>query len=147
MVEGQTYRVAATCRAVARPMPRLSWDTDLPGQAINRSSGPGSVSSYFSLHPLRGMNGKKLDCLVWHLTLDRPRRIQNSLVVHCEFSDARSFPRCLTSHCSSSYSLLIYLHFSVCVCVSVSVFRSPRCDCQRLRWKLVCGIGAGVPPV
>ncbi|XP_023670521.1 nectin-4 [Paramormyrops kingsleyae] len=82
MVEGQTYRVAATCRAVARPMPRLSWDTDQPGQASNRSSGPGSVSSYFSLHPLRGMNGKKLDCLVWHPTLDRPRRIQNSLVVH-----------------------------------------------------------------
>ncbi|XP_048826861.1 nectin-4 [Brienomyrus brachyistius] len=82
MVEGQPFNVAGTCRAVGRPMPRLSWDTDLPGQASNRSSGPGSVSSYFSLHPVRSMNGKKLDCLVWHPTLDRPRRIRNSLVVH-----------------------------------------------------------------
>ncbi|KAG9330654.1 hypothetical protein JZ751_023430 [Albula glossodonta] len=82
MVEGQSYRVAATCRSVARPPPHLSWDTDLPGQSQNRSSEGGAVSTYFSLHPLRSMNGKRLDCLVWHSSLEKPRRITNRLVVH-----------------------------------------------------------------
>ncbi|KAI1888687.1 hypothetical protein AGOR_G00187700 [Albula goreensis] len=82
MVEGQSYRVAATCRSVARPPPYLSWDTDLPGQSQNRSSEGGAVSTYFSLHPLRSMNGKRLDCLVWHSSLEKPRRITNRLVVH-----------------------------------------------------------------
>ncbi|KAM6920300.1 nectin-4 isoform 1-T1 [Lycodopsis pacificus] len=81
LVEGQSYRVAASCRAVGRPPPRLSWDTDLPGQSHNRSKEGGSVSSYYSLHPLRSMNGKKLDCLVWHPGLEQPRRISNRLVV------------------------------------------------------------------
>ncbi|KAM8851021.1 nectin-4 isoform 2-T2 [Spinachia spinachia] len=81
LVEGQSFRVAASCRAVGHPAPRLSWDTDLPGQSQNRSKGGGSVSSYFSLHPLRAMNGKKLDCLVWHPGLQQPRRIPNRLVV------------------------------------------------------------------
>lgn len=82
LVEGQSYRQAASCRSVARPPPRLSWDTDLNGQSINRTSDNGVVSSHYSLHPLRGMNGKKLDCLVWHPTLRGPRRIPNTLVVH-----------------------------------------------------------------
>uniref|UniRef100_A0A8C9TGZ0 Ig-like domain-containing protein n=1 Tax=Scleropages formosus TaxID=113540 RepID=A0A8C9TGZ0_SCLFO len=82
LVERQQFHVAATCRSVARPSPRLSWDTDLPGQAQNRSSEAGAVSSHFSLHPLRSMNGKKLDCLVWHPTQDHPRRLSNRLVVH-----------------------------------------------------------------
>lgn len=81
LVEGQSYRVAASCRAVGRPLPRLSWDTDLPGQSQNRTSEGGSVSSFYSLHPLRSMNGKKLDCLVWHPSLEQPRRISNRLVV------------------------------------------------------------------
>lgn len=82
LVEGQSYRQAAACRSVARPPPRLSWDTDLNGQSTNRSSDNGAVSSQYSLHPLRGMNGKKLDCLVWHPTFTGPRRIQNKVVVH-----------------------------------------------------------------
>ncbi|XP_067330375.1 nectin-4-like isoform X2 [Channa argus] len=82
LVEGQSFRVAATCRAVGRPVPRLSWDTDLPGQFQNRTNEGWSVSSYYSLHPLRSMNGKKLDCLVWHPGLEGPRRISNQLVVH-----------------------------------------------------------------
>lgn len=81
LVEGQSFRVAASCRAVGHPPPRLSWDTDLPGQSQNRTKEGGSVSSYYSLHPLRSMNGKKLDCLVWHPGLEQPRRIRNSLVV------------------------------------------------------------------
>ncbi|XP_053185555.1 nectin-4 isoform X2 [Scomber japonicus] len=81
LIEGQTFRVAATCRAVGRPPPRVSWDTELPGQSQNRTSQGGSVSSYYSLHPLRNMNGQKLDCLVWHPALTQPRRISNSLVV------------------------------------------------------------------
>ncbi|XP_068587473.1 nectin-4 isoform X2 [Cebidichthys violaceus] len=81
LVEGQSFRVAASCRAVGRPPPRLSWDTELPGQSQNRTKEGGSVSSYYSLHPLRGMNGKKLDCLVWHPGLAQPRRISNRLVV------------------------------------------------------------------
>ncbi|KAM3857826.1 nectin-4 [Diretmus argenteus] len=82
LVEGQSYRLAAACRAVARPPPSLSWDTDLNGQSSNRSSDGGTVSTQYSLHPLRGMNGKKLDCLVWHPALERPRRLSNRLVVH-----------------------------------------------------------------
>lgn len=85
LVEGQSYRQAAACRSVARPPPRLTWDTDLNGQSINRSSDNGAVSSYYSLHPLRNMNGKKLDCLVWHPTFSSPRRIPYNLVVHCEY--------------------------------------------------------------
>ncbi|KAM4612059.1 nectin-4 isoform 2-T2 [Polymixia lowei] len=82
LVEGQSYQQAASCRSVARPPPRLSWDTELTGQSINRSSDGGVVSSLYSLHPLRSMNGKKLDCLVWHPALEQPRRISNNLVVH-----------------------------------------------------------------
>ncbi|XP_042354371.1 nectin-4 isoform X2 [Plectropomus leopardus] len=82
LVEGQSFRLAASCRAVGRPPPRLSWDTDLPGQSNNRTNEGGSVSSYYSLHPLRSMNGKKLDCLVWHPGLEQPRRIPNNLEVH-----------------------------------------------------------------
>uniref|UniRef100_A0A3Q1ENQ5 Nectin-4-like n=1 Tax=Acanthochromis polyacanthus TaxID=80966 RepID=A0A3Q1ENQ5_9TELE len=82
LIEGQSYRVVASCRAVGRPVPRLSWDTDLPGQHQDRTNEGGSVSSYYSLHPLRSMNGKKLDCLVSHPSLEQPRRISNRLEVH-----------------------------------------------------------------
>lgn len=82
LVEGQSYRQAAACRSVARPPPVLSWDTDLNGQSVNRSSDNGAVSSLYSLHPLRNMNGKKLDCLVWHPTFTGPRRLANKVVVH-----------------------------------------------------------------
>lgn len=81
LVEGQSFRVVASCRAVGRPAPKLTWDTDLPGQFQDRTNEGGSVSSYYSLHPLRSMNGKKLDCLVWHPALEEPRRISNQLVV------------------------------------------------------------------
>uniref|UniRef100_A0A3Q0SZE7 Nectin cell adhesion molecule 4a n=1 Tax=Amphilophus citrinellus TaxID=61819 RepID=A0A3Q0SZE7_AMPCI len=90
VVEGQDYRQVASCRSVARPPPRLTWDTDLNGQSVNRSSESGAISSHFSLHPLRNMNGKKLDCLVWHPTYSEPRRLKNQLVVlfppHAEVS-------------------------------------------------------------
>lgn len=82
LVEGQSYRQAASCRAVATPPPLLSWDTELTGQSTNRSTDHGTVISHFSLHPLRGMNGQKLDCLVWHPALAKPRRLTNNLVVH-----------------------------------------------------------------
>lgn len=82
--EGETFRVAATCRAVGLPPPRLSWDTDVPGQSQNRSSEDGVVTSQYSLHPLRNMNGRKLDCLVWHPALEQPRRLSNTIKVHCE---------------------------------------------------------------
>ncbi|KAM4605171.1 nectin-4 isoform 1-T2 [Polymixia lowei] len=81
LVEGQSFRVAASCRAVGRPPPSLSWDTDLPGQSQNRTSLDGAVSSYYSLHPLRSMNGKRLDCLVRHPGLEQARRLSNRLVV------------------------------------------------------------------
>ncbi|XP_061768738.1 nectin-4 isoform X2 [Nerophis ophidion] len=83
LVEGQPFGQAASCRAVARPPPLLSWDTELSGQSVNRSSENGAVSTHYSLHPLRSMNGKKLDCLVWHPTqAGGLRRLQNKLVVH-----------------------------------------------------------------
>lgn len=82
LVEGQSYQHAAICRAIAHPPPRLTWDTDLNGQSLNRTLDNGAVSSRYSLHPLRNMNGKKLDCLVWHPAFQTPRRIRNNLVVH-----------------------------------------------------------------
>ncbi|XP_049604460.1 nectin-4 isoform X3 [Syngnathus scovelli] len=82
LVEGQSFRVAASCRAVGRPPPTLSWDTSVPGQTQNRFNEGASVSSHYSLHPLRSMNGKRLDCLVRHPGLEHPRRIPNQLVVH-----------------------------------------------------------------
>lgn len=86
LVEGQSFRLAATCRAMAKPPPGLSWDTDLPGQSQNRSLDNGVTSIQYSLHPLRSMNGRKLDCLIWHPSLKSPRRLINQLVVHCEFN-------------------------------------------------------------
>lgn len=88
MVEGQSYSLAATCRSVAKPMAGLSWDTELPGRSKNHSFDDGVASIQFSLHPLRSMNGQKLDCLVWHPSQNGPHRILNNLTVHCESSSA-----------------------------------------------------------
>lgn len=82
LVEGQEYGVAATCRSVAKPQAGLSWDTDLPGQSQNRSLEKDMSSIQFSLHPLRNLNGRKLDCLVWHPTLKTPKRHSSQLVVY-----------------------------------------------------------------
>ncbi|XP_031441063.1 nectin-4 [Clupea harengus] len=82
LVEGQSYRQAASCRSVGRPQPRVTWDTDLAGHPQNRSVDARTVSGQFSLHPLRNLNGRQLDCLVWHPTFDTPFRISNRLVVH-----------------------------------------------------------------
>lgn len=79
--EGQSFRIAASCRAVGLPLPQLSWDTDLPGQSQNKSSDD-VVTSSFYLHPLRSFNGRRLDCLVWHPALKQPQRHSNTLVVH-----------------------------------------------------------------
>lgn len=81
LVEG-SYGVAATCRSTALPTPHLSWDTDLSGQSSNRTYDNGVVTSQYALYPLRDMNHKKLDCLVWHGSFKRPKRISNTLVVH-----------------------------------------------------------------
>ncbi|XP_077086616.1 nectin-4 isoform X2 [Siphateles boraxobius] len=80
--EGQSFRSAALCRSVAHPAALLSWDTDVPGHSQNRSGEDGVVTSQFSLHPLRSMNGQRLDCLVWHPALDGPSRLINTLIVH-----------------------------------------------------------------
>ncbi|CAB1428477.1 unnamed protein product [Pleuronectes platessa] len=82
MVEGQSYGQAASCRSIARPPPRLSWESALNGQSTNRTSENGAVTSHYSLHPLRSMDGMKLDCLVWHPTSPKPRRLRNNLVVY-----------------------------------------------------------------
>lgn len=81
MKEGQHFGLAASCRSMGRPTPQLSWDTELVGQIVNRSSESGSVSSLFSLFPLRAMNGKRLDCLVWHPAFEQPKRFSNTLEV------------------------------------------------------------------
>ncbi|XP_056452333.1 nectin-4 isoform X2 [Gadus chalcogrammus] len=81
LVEGEPYGVAASCRAVGRPAPTLSWDTELPGKPLGRASEGGGVSSHFSLHPLRSMNGQRLDCLVAHPALKQPRRHAHRLLV------------------------------------------------------------------
>ncbi|XP_077083886.1 nectin-4 isoform X2 [Siphateles boraxobius] len=82
LVEGQTFRPAATCRSMAKPIAGLSWDTDLSGQSQNLSLDVMVSSIQFSLHPLRNMNGRKLDCLVWHPSQSGPTRISNKLTVH-----------------------------------------------------------------
>ncbi|XP_056115244.1 nectin-4 isoform X1 [Rhinichthys klamathensis goyatoka] len=82
MVEGQSFRPAATCRSMAKPMAGLSWDTDLSGQSQNLSLDGMVASIQFSLHPLRSMNGRKLDCLVWHPSQNTPQRISSKLTVH-----------------------------------------------------------------
>ncbi|KAM8839068.1 nectin-4 isoform 1-T1 [Synchiropus picturatus] len=82
MVEGQSFRRAAACRAAGHPRPRLTWDTDLTGRVDEREGDEGSASTYFLLHPLRSMNGKRLDCLVWHPGLEQPMRLKNTLEVH-----------------------------------------------------------------
>ncbi|XP_026122403.1 nectin-4-like isoform X1 [Carassius auratus] len=82
LVEGESFRPAAVCRSVAKPMAGLSWDTELAGQSQNRSLDSEVASIQFSLHPLRNMNGQKLDCLVWHPSQKGPVRISNNLVVH-----------------------------------------------------------------
>ncbi|XP_016371076.1 nectin-4-like isoform X2 [Sinocyclocheilus rhinocerous] len=82
LVEGQSFRPAAICRSVAKPMAGLSWDTELAGQSQNRSSDGEVASIQFSLHPLRNMNGQKLDCLAWHPSQKGPVRFSNNLVVH-----------------------------------------------------------------
>uniref|UniRef100_A0A3B3YVC4 Ig-like domain-containing protein n=1 Tax=Poecilia mexicana TaxID=48701 RepID=A0A3B3YVC4_9TELE len=81
LVEGQAFGVVATCRAVGYPKPGLSWDTELPGYSRNHTGEDGKTFIQYSLHPLRSMNGKKLDCLVWHPSLKEPRRVANHLVV------------------------------------------------------------------
>lgn len=81
LVEG-TYATAATCRSTAQPSPQLSWDTELTGQSTNRTYDNGVVTSQYSLYPLRSMNLKKLDCLVWHGSFKSPKRLSNKLVVH-----------------------------------------------------------------
>lgn len=96
VVEGQPFGLVATCRAMAKPQPGLSWDTDLPGASQNRSLDNGVASIQYSLHPLRSMNGHRLDCLVWHPSLKSPRRLTNNLVVHCEFNNITFYKGC---HC------------------------------------------------
>ncbi|KAJ0056014.1 hypothetical protein NL108_017769, partial [Boleophthalmus pectinirostris] len=81
LVEG-SYGVAATCRSTAQPTPQLSWKTELTGQSTNRTYDNGVVTSQYSLYPLRGMNGKSLDCLVWHESFTGPKTISNTMVVH-----------------------------------------------------------------
>ncbi|TRY92548.1 hypothetical protein DNTS_029823 [Danionella cerebrum] len=82
LIEGQSFRPAAICRSMAKPVAGLSWDTELLGQSQNRSSDEMISSIQFSLHPHRSMNGQKLDCLVWHPSKLGPERIQNHLKVH-----------------------------------------------------------------
>lgn len=86
VVEGRSHGVVASCRAVGRPLPELSWDTELPGTSLSRTSEGGAVSIQYSLYPTRSMNGKQLDCLVSHPGLEKPRRISNNLVVECEYN-------------------------------------------------------------
>lgn len=130
LMEGQSFRLAASCRAMGRPTPLISWDTELQGQVQNRTKNAGSVSSFFSLHPLRSMNGKKLDCLVWHPAFKQPRRIPNQLVVQCEYMQSvNTSRRCvfgslqsfrlvaLVVNCfemleNNMEKLLVFLHFS-----------------------------------
>lgn len=114
-MEGQSFRVAATCRAMAKPQPGLSWDTDLPGQSQNRSMDNGVTSIQYLLHPLRSMNGRKLDCLVWHPSLGSPRRLTNYLVVHCKFNNVVFYRGC---HCGCYIRMICLFSLKRCLCLT-----------------------------
>lgn len=124
LVEGQSFRLAAMCRAMAKPQPALSWDTDLPGQSQNRSLDNGVTSIQYFLHPLRSMNGRKLDCLVWHPSLKSSLRLANQLVVHCEFNLVMFYKGCYT-RMACQFHLECCLRFTcmpiMCLCLC-SVF-------------------------
>ncbi|RXN06079.1 nectin-4-like isoform X1 [Labeo rohita] len=64
LVEGQSFRPAAICRSVAKPMAGLSWDTELAGQSQNRSSDdpPNAVVSGYENSWHADMQGAALQC-------------------------------------------------------------------------------------
>ncbi|KAA0719583.1 Nectin-1 Herpes virus entry mediator C [Triplophysa tibetana] len=62
--EGQRFGSAASCRSVGHPPPGLSWDTDFPGSHRTEPERRRGDSAVLSSHPLRSMNGRRLDCLV-----------------------------------------------------------------------------------
>uniref|UniRef100_A0A3Q2FNG0 Ig-like domain-containing protein n=1 Tax=Cyprinodon variegatus TaxID=28743 RepID=A0A3Q2FNG0_CYPVA len=105
--EGDPYKQVASCRSVARPPPRLSWDTELNGRSVNRTSESGQISINYYLHPVRGMNGKKLDCLVWHPAFSEPRRLKSALVVHCKYS--------ITEHSACLVNLMHTVRIYICM--------------------------------
>uniref|UniRef100_W5LYC7 Ig-like domain-containing protein n=1 Tax=Lepisosteus oculatus TaxID=7918 RepID=W5LYC7_LEPOC len=82
LVEGQGFNVAAICKSWGYPTPTIAWETELNGTPQTTPSEGGKVSSKYSLHPVRALNGKKLDCVITHPSFSQPRRLSHRLVVH-----------------------------------------------------------------
>ncbi|XP_043915420.1 nectin-4 isoform X2 [Protopterus annectens] len=68
----------ASCVAEARPIPSISWETELEGTWDSKTVSLGNVeviTSDFILWPHRSMNGKELICVVTHPALSEPKRM------------------------------------------------------------------------
>lgn len=76
--------VVASCMAEGRPIPSITWETELEGTWESKTVSLGSVeaiTSDFILWPHRSMNGKELACVVNHPALPETRRITHKLNV------------------------------------------------------------------
>ncbi|MEE6507309.1 hypothetical protein FKM82_019511 [Ascaphus truei] len=82
--EGEGKTMAASCTAEGNPAPSLTWETDVEGTNISRTSmhpRSTSVTSAFYVVPTRGMNGKFLTCTISHPGFEHEKRIRHILRV------------------------------------------------------------------
>ncbi|XP_029436990.1 nectin-4 [Rhinatrema bivittatum] len=84
LLEGQGRTMAASCTAEGNPIPTLTWETEVRGSNVTRTSAhprSASVTSEFYLEPSRDMNEKTLTCVVSHPGLSQEKRVQHVLRV------------------------------------------------------------------
>nr|XP_033781440.1 nectin-4 [Geotrypetes seraphini] len=84
LVEGQGRKMAASCTAEGNPIPKLTWETEVSGTNVTRTSAhsrSASITSEFYLEPSRDMNKKTLTCVVSHPGLYQEKRVQHVLEV------------------------------------------------------------------
>ncbi|XP_030043366.1 nectin-4 isoform X2 [Microcaecilia unicolor] len=84
LVEGQGRTMAASCTAEGNPIPTLTWETEVKGTNVTRTSAhsrSASITSEFYLEPSRDMNKKTLTCVVSHPGLYQEKRVQHILEV------------------------------------------------------------------
>ncbi|XP_063002303.1 nectin-4 [Elgaria multicarinata webbii] len=82
--EGQGRTLAASCTAEGNPIPTVTWETEVRGEAKSQESShprSASVTSEFYVVPGRSMHGKALTCVVSHPGLQHKKRITHTLNV------------------------------------------------------------------
>ncbi|KAM4661899.1 nectin-4 [Discoglossus pictus] len=83
--EGEGKTLVASCTAEGNPAPAVSWETEVDGTNITRTSvhpRSASVTSEFYVVPTRSMNGKPLTCIVSHPGFQHEKRITQVLNVN-----------------------------------------------------------------